>query len=105
MSERAKKALEIVATSNLAKKGDVWLVPSQSTRGHYIVASDLKLPARKIAPSLKQVRCMKLKALAVGRRNIILYDRIHLGLASMPAPITYYYPHDCVNRLLRVIQA
>lgn len=42
MNDRQQKALEIAATSRLAKNGDVWLVPSQSTQGHYIVASDLK---------------------------------------------------------------
>jgi transposase/predicted nucleic acid-binding Zn finger protein len=42
MSEREQKALVIAAKSKVAKKGDVWLVPSQSNNGHYIVASDLK---------------------------------------------------------------
>lgn len=42
MNERAQKALEIAATSRLAKQGDEWLVPSQSKSGHYVVASDLK---------------------------------------------------------------
>ena len=42
MSDRQQKALEIAATSKLAKQGDAWLVPSQSDNGHYVVASDLK---------------------------------------------------------------
>jgi len=41
MSEREQKALVIAARSNVAKKGDTWLVPSQSNHGHYVVDSDL----------------------------------------------------------------
>lgn len=37
MSEREQKALAIAAKNKLAKKGDVWLVPSQSDNGHYKV--------------------------------------------------------------------
>src|SRR2546421_13116719 len=33
MEERELKALEIAAKSKLVRKGDEWLVPSQSTRG------------------------------------------------------------------------
>ncbi|MEK6288902.1 MAG: transposase [Acidobacteriota bacterium] len=42
MSEREQRALVIAARSNLAKKGDIWLVPSQTNRGHYGVDSDLQ---------------------------------------------------------------
>jgi hypothetical protein len=37
MSERQQKALVIAAKSKIAKKGDVWLVPSQSGNGSYKV--------------------------------------------------------------------
>jgi transposase len=37
MSERQQKALAIAAKSKIAKKGDVWLVPSQSGNGSYKV--------------------------------------------------------------------
>src|ERR1051325_7325733 len=37
MSERQQKALAIAAKSKIAKKGDTWLVPSQSGNGHYKV--------------------------------------------------------------------
>jgi transposase len=36
-SEREQKALAIAAKSKLTKKGDTWLVPSQSDNGHYKV--------------------------------------------------------------------
>lgn len=42
MSEREQKALTIAAKSKVAKKGDVWLVPSQSNHGHYEVNFDLQ---------------------------------------------------------------
>ena len=42
MNTREQKALLIAAKSKVTKKGDVWLVPSQSNQGHYIVASDLQ---------------------------------------------------------------
>jgi transposase/predicted nucleic acid-binding Zn finger protein len=42
MSEREQKALVIAARSNVAKKGNVWHVPSQSNHGHYVVGSDLQ---------------------------------------------------------------
>ena len=35
MSERRQKALAIAAKSKIVKKGDLWLVPSQSGNGHY----------------------------------------------------------------------
>jgi transposase len=37
MSEREQKALAIAAKNKLTKKGDTWLVPSQSDNGHYKV--------------------------------------------------------------------
>ena len=37
MSERQQKALAIAAKSKIAKKGDVWVVPSQSGNGSYKV--------------------------------------------------------------------
>jgi transposase len=37
MSERQDKALVIAAKSKIAKKGDLWIVPSQSGSGHYKV--------------------------------------------------------------------
>lgn len=46
MEERELKALEIAAKSQLIRKGDEWLVPSQSTRGaRYTVKADPKEPA------------------------------------------------------------
>lgn len=37
MSERQQKAIAIAAKSKIAKKGDTWIVPSQSGNGHYKV--------------------------------------------------------------------
>jgi transposase len=44
MDARQQRGLEIAATANLAKRGGVWLVPSQSGNGRYTVWPDLKIP-------------------------------------------------------------
>ena len=44
MDARQQRGLEIAATANLAKRGGVWLVPSQSGHGRYTVWPDLKIP-------------------------------------------------------------
>lgn len=44
MNEREAKALVIAATSKLTKKGDLWLVPSQSGKGKYEVDPNPESP-------------------------------------------------------------
>ena len=38
---RQQRGLEIAATANLVRKGDAWLVPSQSGKGSLCVSLDL----------------------------------------------------------------
>lgn len=44
MEARQQRGLEIAATANLARRGGVWLVPSQSGAGRYTVWPDLETP-------------------------------------------------------------
>jgi transposase len=44
MTEREVKALQIAAKSNLRRKGNVWIVPSQAGHGEYEVTNDLFTP-------------------------------------------------------------
>lgn len=41
---RQQRGLEIAATSNLVRKGNNWLVPSQSGKGRYTVTGDPDAP-------------------------------------------------------------
>ena len=42
--EREQRGLRIAATCKLTKKGQVWLVPSQSGHGRYTVSPDPEMP-------------------------------------------------------------
>ena len=42
--EREQRGLRIAATCKLTKKGQVWLVPSQSGHGRYTVSPDPEAP-------------------------------------------------------------
>ena len=44
MDGRQQRGLEIAETTNIAKRGGVWLVPSQSGKGRYTVWPNLKIP-------------------------------------------------------------
>ena len=44
MNQREQRGLAIAATSNLTRKGGVWLVPSQSSNKHYTVCPDPENP-------------------------------------------------------------
>ena len=59
MEERELKALEIAAKSKLTRKGDLWLVPSQSTRGaKYTVTTDPEEPQCSCPDfEARQLRC------------------------------------------------
>src|SRR5215211_256849 len=64
MNEREQKALAIAAKNKLAKKGDVWLVPSQSDNGHYKVnANDPDWPTCTCPDfELRHARCKHIYA-------------------------------------------
>jgi transposase len=64
MNEREQKALVIAAKNKLAKKGDVWLVPSQSDNGHYKVnATDPDWPTCTCPDfELRHARCKHIYA-------------------------------------------
>ena len=64
MSERQQKALAIAAKSKIAKKGDVWIVPSQSGNGHYKVnANDPDWPTCTCPDfELRHARCKHIYA-------------------------------------------
>jgi transposase len=64
MSEREQKALAIAAKSKLTKKGDTWLVPSQSDNGHYKVnATDPDWPTCTCMDfELRRARCKHIYA-------------------------------------------
>jgi len=44
ISDREIKALQIAAKSNLTRKGNTWIVPSQAGHGEYIVNADPQAP-------------------------------------------------------------
>jgi hypothetical protein len=63
ISERERKALDIVAHSALTRKGHLWIVPSQSGSKKYTVDPDPEFP-RCTCPDFefRQVRCKHLFA-------------------------------------------
>src|SRR5215208_6453592 len=67
MSERQQKALAIAAKSKIAKKGDVYLVPSQSGNGHYKVnANDVDWPTCTCPDfELRHARCKHIYAVEI----------------------------------------
>src|SRR2546421_735967 len=67
MSEREQKALVIAAKSKLSKKGDTWLVPSQSDNGHYKVnATDPDWPTCTCPDfELRHARCKHIYAVEI----------------------------------------
>jgi transposase len=64
MNERQQKALAIAAKNKLAKRGDLWLVPSQSDDGHYKVnANDPDWPTCTCMDfELRRARCKHIYA-------------------------------------------
>jgi hypothetical protein len=64
MSEREQKALAIAAKNKLTKKGDVWVVPSQSDNGQYKVnVSDPDWPTCTCPDyELRHARCKHIYA-------------------------------------------
>jgi transposase len=67
MNEREQKALVIAAKNKLAKKGDVWIVPSQSDDGHYKVnANDPDWPTCTCPDfELRRARCKHIYAVEI----------------------------------------
>jgi transposase len=67
MTERRQKALAIAAKSKIAKKGDTWLVPSQSGNGHYKVnANDPDWPTCTCPDfELRHARCKHIYAVEI----------------------------------------
>ncbi len=66
LSERETKALEIAARTKLTRKGDVWIVPSQSGPKTYTVNPDPELP-RCTCPDFeyRQQRCKHIFAVEI----------------------------------------
>jgi SWIM zinc finger len=67
MSERQHKALVIAAKTKLSKKGDVWLVPSQSGNGNYKVnVNDPDWPTCNCPDfELRRARCKHIYAVEI----------------------------------------
>jgi hypothetical protein len=67
MSERQQKALAIAAKSKIAKKGDFWLVPSQSGNGQYKVnATDPDWPTCTCPDfEIRRSRCKHIYAVEI----------------------------------------
>jgi len=66
LSERETKALEIAARTKLTRKGDVWIVPSQSGPKKYTVNADPESP-RCTCPDFefRQARCKHIFAVEI----------------------------------------
>src|SRR6185503_17731704 len=68
MNERQQKALAIAAKSKIAKKGDVWIVPSQSDKGdsYKVNATNPDWPTCTcIDFELRQARCKHIYAVEI----------------------------------------
>jgi hypothetical protein len=48
MNEREQRGLQIAATCKMTKKGNLWLVPSQSGHGRYTVCPDPEAPHSRL---------------------------------------------------------
>jgi hypothetical protein len=75
LSERETKALEIAARTKLTRKGNTWIVPSQSGPKKYTVDPDPEAP-RCTCPDFehRQLRCKHIYAVEITLKREVIDD-------------------------------